>query len=287
MIITYARMVGDRECENEYINHFLEFLKDKIDDSYHFIIARINNKQEILEFEKTIIEGKKNILLMKSDEFGIIPPFLDKLFLVFRFYNNKKLYDNKKIFALPCGYASNFDYDYNRSFYDSKNNKIELTKRQNDIFFSGQMTTHNRQMMAYNVEKIKNNFKCVLNYTAGFARGFALDEYYTKMLDSKICLVPDGAVVPESFRYFEAFEINSIVITTYPIKNDNYNHWYYYKSPAIFLDDWSQLTKELVDNLLTEESLMYNFKKSKEYFNNYISPKAISEYILDKIIKKI
>lgn len=287
MIITYAKMVGERECENVYINDFLEPLKNVLDDTYHFIIARTNNKEEILEFEKTIINGKKNILLLKSDEAGITPYFIDRLFLVFRFYNNKLLYDDKKIFALPCGYASNFDFAYNDSVYDNNNDKMELTKRNNDIFFSGQLTTYNRQSMKNSVDKIRNNYNYTLNYTSGFARGFELDEYYKKMSDSKICLVPDGAVVPESFRYFEAFETNAIVITTYPIKNDNYNHWYYDKSPAIFLDDWSQLNDDLIRKLLTEKSLIDNFKKSKEYFNNYIEPKAISEYILDKITKTV
>ena len=120
MKITYAPMVGEKECENFYINQFLEPLKDEFDDSYNFIIARTNNSDENRVFHDTIIDGKKNILLLKSDERGILPPFLEKLHKVFRFYNHKSLYDDNKIYCLPCGYSCDYDYPFNNFSFCNK-----------------------------------------------------------------------------------------------------------------------------------------------------------------------
>ncbi len=286
MIVKYAPMVNSAECENLYIDKFLEPLKNNLDDSYNFIIARLNQPNDIAQFKNTIVEGKKNILILKSDEAGRIPPFMDKLFLVFRFYNKKNLYDDNKIFSLPCGYSSDFGYQYNTSHYDGDIEKPPLIEREYDIFFSGQALTPNRKNMKLYADKLSSKFNSILNYTEGFARGFLLEEYYKKMSNSKICLVPDGSVIPESFRYFEAFEVYSTVITTYPIRNDMFNHWYYNESPAVFLNDWSQLTEELITSLLTKEKLVENFEKSKLYFDKYISPNSISKYILEKIMDK-
>jgi hypothetical protein len=140
--------------------------------------------------------------------------------------------------------------------------------------------------MKYNLDKIKDKFKSITNYTDGFAHGYKLSDYYNYLQNSKIAFVPNGVVIPESFRYFEAFESNCIVITSYPKHLDKYNHWYYENSPAIFLKDWNQLNEGMIKELLTEQKLKEYELKNKEYFDKYISTKSVAEYILNIIKSK-
>ena len=280
MLLKFSKMVNEYECENLYIKEIYNCLKDKLDDSYNFIVARTNTPQEVQQFKEDIITSKKNILLFKSDEIGIIPPFLDDLFLVFRTYNNTNLVDYKKIFPIPCGYATSFDYSYNNSIYDRKEKK-NLINREYDFFFSGQMSPERNEMVNI-LNSIKNKYNCIVNSTDKFASGYILNDYYDLLSNSKIAFVPKGVVIPESFRYFEGFECNCIVITTLP-HNDLYNIWYYEKSPAIFLNNWNELTEDLINKLLVKDNLENYELLNKEYFNNYISTKAVSNYILEKI----
>lgn len=275
-------MVEPYKWELPYLLKTLEFLKKDLDNSYHFIIARTNNPTEIAQYKKTLKNDKKNILILLSDEAGIKPYFQEQLFLTFRTYNRKVLFDNVNIFPIPCGFCgANKGFVYENMEQEKK----PLIDREYDVFYSGQVSP-NRMTFINKIKSIKDNFNSIIQITNGFAQGFSLEDYYKYMSNSKICLVPDGAVIPESFRYFEAFENNCIVITSYPKNNDMYNHWYYEKSPAIFIKDWNELSVEMIKNLLESKELnKYNIK-NKEYFENYLSSKSLSNYILEKIKNK-
>jgi len=279
MIITIAPMVNPENWELPYLLKTLDFLKEDLDDNYHFIIARMNNPTEIAQYKATLKSDKKNILIMLSDEAGIKPYFQDQLFLTFRTYNRKGVYDNVNIFPIPCGFCGKHnDFLYE----DMEKEKQPLIDRKYDIFYSGQISP-NRMTFVDKLRSIKDEFNSVIQVTKGFAQGFSLGEYYNYMSNSKICLVPNGAVIPESFRYFEAFENNCIVITSYPKNSDIYNNWYYDKSPAIFIDNWGELTKDMIQELLTPEKLNEYNVKNKEYFDKYLSSNSVSNYILEKI----
>jgi len=279
MLVSLMPSVDPNIWEPPYFLKALEWLKF-LDDSFHFIIARTNTIDEINEFKKLIDGNKKNILIRLSDEVGDIPSYTDELFLTFRTYNRRDLYDNNKIFPLPCGYSCG-----TRESLYVETEKIPLIDREYDIFYSGQMSSA-RESMKFNLDKIKDGFKSMINYTAGFSQGFKLEDYYHYMRNAKIGLVPDGAMVPESFRYFEAFESNCIVITTYPKNNEMYNHWYYDESPAIFLKSWEELTEELIASLLTFRNLRKYEILNREYFDKKISAKAIANYMLKIILDK-
>ena len=278
MKITIAPMVDPNVWEPPYLTKILSNMIE-LDDSYHFIISRTNTYDEIQQFKSCIIPGLKNILILLSDEQGIIPYFMEDLFLVFRTYNRRDLYDNVKIFPIPCGYYSKND--------DVENSEVKLLKdRKYDMFYSGQQAP-NRISAIQNVNKIKDNFNSLINVTDGFAKGYTSDEYYNFLRDSKIAIVPNGAVVPESFRYFEAFRTNCVVITSYPTYSDQFNHWFYENSPAIFIRDWNELTIEMVENILKEENLNKYDSLNKEYFDRCISPKGVSNYMMNVIKNKM
>lgn len=284
MNVTIAPMVSPKVCEPPYFLEIFNKLEPYLDDSYHFIITRTNNSEEIYQFKKCIISGKKNILILLSDEAGLrVPYFLDELFLVFRTYSNADLCDNKKVFAVPCGYSCGYDgyFGNNNWEYNVNINTPKLSDRKYDIFYSGQ-NSPNRIECVQNLLKIKDNFNSIVNITNGFARGYTLDEYYSIMRNSKIAIVPNGAVVPESFRYFEAFESNCIVISSFPI-NSKYDNWFYKDSPAIFLKSWNELSIELISNLLNLNNLKKYDILNKKYFEDNISTEGVSKYMLNII----
>lgn len=280
MLITISPVVSPKICEPPYLLKIFDILKNHFDDDYHFIIARVNTVEEIRIFKELILPEKRNILFLLSDEFGIIPPFLEDLYLVFRTYSNKELYDNNKIFAIPCGYSCGYAgiYDHPDWIYDMEKPKKPLINREIDIFYSGQISTSRLDCIS-NINRIKDNFNCVINVTNGFAKGFKIDEYYELMQNSKIALVPEGVVVPESFRYFEAFESNCIVLTTFPRHIDKFNTWFYENSPAIFLSNWSEMTHEKIIELLTADNLNRYDKLNLDYFDRYISTTGVAQYI--------
>lgn len=276
--IKWAGMVDSTECENDYLIEAFSHLQ--LTDEFQFIVARVNNPNEIYQFEETIVSGKKNILVMKSDEAGIIPPFLDRLHLVFRMYNNNSLVDYKKIFPIPCGFSRCFNQ--NGSLYFHQPEKIQkppLKEREIDLFYSGQRSPK-RTPMINAINRLNGTYNKLINETNHFADGYDLNTYYNFLSNAKIALVPEGAVIPESFRYFEAFERNCVVITTFP-RNSFYNNWYYETSPAIFLNDWDELNDSLIYKVL--ENLEYYQNVNQKYFDNCISPVALATYIQNTI----
>lgn len=274
-------MVDPTECENIYLEEIFSYLN--FNDEYNFIVGRVNNINEIRQFEESIIDGKKNIFIMKSDEAGIIAPFFNRLHLVFRMYNNNQLVDYKKIFPIPCGFSRCFNQNNSINVYEpTKVEKKPLRNRHYDLFYSGQRS-YKRTPMIDAVNNLEKKYKILINETDRFADGYNLNEYYSYLSDTKIALVPEGAVIPESFRYFESFERNCIVITTFP-RNDYFNNWYYENSPAIFLNSWEDLNETIIDNALNEIDFFEN--ENKKYFDNYISPKAVAEYIEKTINNK-
>ena len=269
--------------EKFYLEDMFDILKDKLDDSYVFIVGRSNDKQETQQLINEIEPGKKNILILLSDEAGIIPSYKDKFDFIFRTYNRKDLYDNNKIFAIPCGYGTSMRFSYNISDFNSKEFvKKDLKDREYDLFYSGQISP-NRVELLNNLNNIKDRFKSLVKFTDGFGKGFTLEEFYNNLNNTKIALVPNGAVVPESFRYFEAIRSGAIVITTYPKWMDAYNHWYYDESPAIFINSWNELTVDFVNNILINTDFEDYQIRNEKYFNEKISPNGLANYILERV----
>ena len=84
------------------------------------------------------------------------------------------------------------------------NNLPEYQDKSYDVFFSGQITHQRRQELATVMPEIPNSF---YNPTTGFAEGLKPKQYYDKMFLSKIVPCPSGAMVVDSFRFYEAIEM--------------------------------------------------------------------------------
>lgn len=264
-------------CELGYLNNIFFHLSKELNDEYYFIVGRSNTFEE----EKQLLNFIKNkdgklIYIFLSDESGKIPNYFNKFYKIFRTYNRKGLYDNKKIFPIPCGYSSG----HRNGWYEGEKDNKKLSEREIDIFYSGQ-DSPNRRTLNITLENLKNNYKTLFNVTNGFSSGYPINEYYSHLQNSKISLVPNGAVIPESFRFFESMESGCAVITSYPFKNPDFNHWYYDDCPAINIDNWSNLDKNIVNNILN--NLDEYELKTKDYYNKKLSSKSVANYILENI----
>jgi hypothetical protein len=264
-------------CENIFIHKVINLL-EVLDDSYNVILT--NRDDKTLPYHDI---NKKNIVIFLSDERGIIPRWAKKADYIFRNYGNNHCCDYKKIFPIPCGYVGPFEVNGRKNTYFGEEEKAPLIDRKHDLFYSGQK---NKKRVSFinNVNKIQNNFKSFIQESDGFRQGLWIPDYFSELNQTKIALVPNGVSIPESFRYMEGFESNCIVITTYPRHIKKYNLWYHRDSPAIFLKDWSELNVELVRNLLTTENLNKYFELGRDYYNKFLSTKAVSDYILSTIV---
>lgn len=89
-------------------------------------------------------------------------------------------------------------------------NHAKYEEKDIPVFFSGQITHNRRTEMQEAIEA--SNYAIEANYTDGFTKGLDHPTYYNMMSRAKIALCPSGAVVPDSFRLFEALEYMAVPI---------------------------------------------------------------------------
>lgn len=87
-------------------------------------------------------------------------------------------------------------------------------------------------------------------------------EYLINLRKSKYCLSPHG-IWPDCYRHWEAMYMNCIPITTKHKKLEKF-----YDMPILFLDDWSELTEEMLLNKYEEVSNRSKEKLNLEYWIN-------------------
>ena len=109
-----------------------------------------------------------------------------------------------------------------------------------DIFFAGQIT-HNRRTdlieALQNVDMTKRVIK-----TEGFTQGMKPKEYYRYLTSANFAPCPSGAVIPDSFRLFEALECMAIPIADNKTPGgDKLEYWdWLFKAITPFpqIDNW-------------------------------------------------
>lgn len=122
-----------------------------------------------------------------------------------------------------------------------------------DVFFSGQLTHNRRQELADNI--VEHN--SLYNFTQGFTQGFDHQEYYEHMLSAKMAPAPSGAVIPDSFRLFEALECMAIPIADQVSPDGsitNYWDWLTPDAPFPKITTWRALP-DVISNHMNQETL--------------------------------
>jgi hypothetical protein len=174
----------------------------------------IGHEQKINEELKKI---KKVVLFITGDEEGIfnINAINHNNIDIWIQYPHEK---HKKYNKLPVGVPQHL-----------KQNLPEYTDKQYDVYFGGQITHVRRAQLSEIMPTLKNS---LYKPTNGFSQGDTPKEYYKNLISAKICPAPAGAVVIDTFRFYEILEMLSIPIA------DNKN------SKNVYTDFYKQLFEE-------------------------------------------
>lgn len=88
--------------------------------------------------------------------------------------------------------------------------KLKPSKKLN-AYFSGQITHKRRQDMWDIITHYESEAgKCKFERTRGFTQGVPHEQYYQDMVSARVVPCPSGAVIPDSFRLFEALECMAV-----------------------------------------------------------------------------
>lgn len=153
---------------------------------------------------------------------------------------------------------------------------LEDTKKDIDLFFSGQITHKRRSEMWRALTQIKSHVNYSINKTKGFTQGLSIEDYSNKLARSKVAPAPSGAEIPDSFRLWEALELMSFVIADQKNSQktiNNYWDWFFDDIPPFYLiNEWGDLPgyvdKALIDwenNIIRQTCWWYKYKRDLSY----------------------
>jgi hypothetical protein len=133
-----------------------------------------------------------------------------------------------------------------------KNSVPEYTNKKYDVYFGGQVTHSRRKQLSDAMETLSN---ALFKPTAGFAQGDNPKDYYSNLASAKIAPAPSGAVVIESFRFYEALEMLCLPVVDAldPFNNpiNYYDFVFEEKTPIKSIKNWHSLATvipELLNN---------------------------------------
>ena len=129
------------------------------------------------------------------------------------------------------------------------------TKRKT-VFFAGQITHQRREELERVLVGYKQNGGSVdFNPSKGFTQGLDHETYYRGMASAYIAPAPSGAVIPDSFRLFEALESMAVPIADERCANGKiYEYWDWLFGEAVPFPkvvDWDRLpsiTAEIMED---------------------------------------
>ena len=131
-----------------------------------------------------------------------------------------------------------------------KSNLPDYPIKEYDIYFGGQITHQRRQQLAEVMPSLPN---ALYKPTEGFARGEQPKDYYSTLSKTRVAPAPAGAMVIDTFRFFEAIEMLALpigdLIDSKGEMIDYFNYVYPAKIPIAKVDDWNKL-KELLPELI-------------------------------------
>lgn len=124
-----------------------------------------------------------------------------------------------------------------------------------DVFFSGQLTHKRRHALNDNLIEYGQNHRVDSLGTRGFTQGYEPEEYYQRMVRAKIAPAPAGAVIPDSFRAYEALEAMCVLVADNRNSQgtiDKYWDWLFDEEVPFYTinetDEWCGVFNEALEN---------------------------------------
>jgi hypothetical protein len=253
MINAYLYSFDEKDCASDKWDYGL--LKE-IFDKYNIEQIKVNSLPDV-DRAFVVVPGPQNlgheedvnkelqkigrlVLFITGDEEGrfditkISHPNAD----IWIQYPHKK---HKKYYKLPLGTPQHL-----------KNFVLQYTDKKYDVYFGGQITHSRRRQLSDAIKTLSNS---LFKPTEGFAQGDHPKDYYANLTSARIAPSPSGAVIIESFRFYEALEMLSLPIADVIDPQGNVISYYDFifegKIPIKSIKNWHSLTNvipELLNN---------------------------------------
>lgn len=267
--IIYHNLDYGNLCQSMYLDAIIDILNKHISD-YSIVITIDFNSLPQTKYRKIVF------LICEAGARGVMPyTSYSDVVAVFRFYGVEWGYDNKYVFPIPVGYncISN-ETRMNRMYPEKK-----IAERKYDIFYSG-WTLSERKVLVNKLEELSTSFNVFSRSNTAFRSGLDIDDYYRCLGDSKICVVPRGnpnGISADTFRYSEACGSGCIIFTT-----PHPDFWYCHNAPVFYVNNWGELTKEYMDNIMNKD-LDAIQNDTLRYYRECLSEEAVANYVLKNI----
>lgn len=149
-------------------------------------------------------------------------------------------------------YPREKDKDFNKFFIGVpqhlKSNLPNYPTKHYDVYFGGQITHQRRRELAEVMPSIQN---ALYEPTKGFAQGGTPQRYYKNLSSAKVAPAPAGAIVIDTFRFFEAIEMLCMPIGDGKNSKGDvdryFNNIYSKELPFPIVDNWNELNTMLPD----------------------------------------
>ena len=251
-------------------------LNNYLDDNYT-LVARC------WENEKSPPSGKYVVIITSCEQHNYLPPEKDDpncLGVFMHYYPTEEPYNPKleyknKIFPLHLGTKNGFE-PYGLT---------PMRERKHSVGFIGQFDPYRRVEFKKFAMACAARYKdSLIHFYNGWNNGIGTSGYSSLMGEIKIALVPCGSASLNTFRYYEAMSSGCVIIG-----QEQYNHPSLKKPPSdivgTFETDWNDHASlfMLIDSCLESQSLEMARITNLRNYNNFYSPEACAEYIMDHV----
>lgn len=221
-------------------NNIEELVVDYIpkEERAFVVIPGQGNAGKEKEISKQLSRIKRVVLFITGDESG--------------YFDARKI--SHPNISIWTQYPHEKDKDFNKFFIGVpkhlKSNLPEYPTKSYDLYFGGQITHQRRQELASAIHSIDN---ILYKPTSGFAQGDQPKDYYKYLASAKIAPAPAGAIVIDTFRFFEAIEMLCLPVGDQKNSKgeiDNYmKNIYPNNIPIPMIENWHTL-KNIMPKLL-------------------------------------
>lgn len=257
-------------CEKDHVGGIFNMLKEKFNDDWGLYVRR--HEQPVFS-----PETKYGIVIILSAEgHTYLPPeihynwvagvFMNYLPKTGHWSSPNDFVRLTKLYELQLGTTNWFRSDY-----------IPIEDRMYDFSFIGQYDPYTRQ----------DFYECVTNMTGnkfvyfyeGWNKGLGPEEYSRVMSQTKVALVPCGSASLDTFRFYEAASCGCVILTT---AQNNYS--FMKNSPYITIPCWNtNVISKYLQELIPNKNLSLLSQKTKEFWENNLSPQAAGQFIMEKL----
>lgn len=180
------------------------------------------------------------VLILVGDEDGAFP-------------TEKIVHPNKKVYLmLPHKARENVDRYIPNGYPANTRERMkkfgeEYLRKEKGWFFAGQVTHKRRKECVKELRSIPREVNNgLLIETEAFTQGVPLDEFQKFMVSSKVAICPSGAVVPDSFRLYEALEGGCFPIVDNKSPNDEVDDFWKlvfgdFELPFMLVNSWKDI----------------------------------------------